>query len=554
VAVRLQPAGREGFSGLRPAGAPPLATWRDTWDRFAVRASAFAGENGAFLRLDFVSPYREARALSLECTVSALGATRPPAGLTGAILCDSGGAPCVSFAGGEAALCRTDARTGEASLRIDLVMPPRGRRVLDIGVGLRARAGSFNSELAATVAAWERLREATAGAVIPDELLGPALETAWGALVGSVAPGEDGRGAWVRPGSLLRTGSATLDAAALRSLDLWGGRRIVEECLQTAFLEQGLAGARGYLSSPADGSAREGWAPDCGAILWAACSRGDVGAPARFLRGWRKGIEAACGWIAGEIGRDGVLPPARAPRGAGRAWNDAWSWRGLDAAAKALGDLGAASAARIRALADAYRRSLADFHGDDPEALGHLEPAGASPAAEGRGLHREAAELLSGSLDPEEELRRSARYLRDLRGMLIEERGDELLVFPGAPPAWFEPGARLEFERMPTSRGPVSARVLVTGARGPDGGRIIAEVELPAMPEGSRALVRLGPPSWGRAGRMRLNGRSRKRLGPGAGLVELPCAGRAAVHTMEIEVMPGRAARPGRPRVRRGGK
>ena len=538
--VRLGPEARSSGRRVVFEVAPPLVEWRQTHARFSFRHSAFAGDGCVLERLEIENPFREARDVKLRADI-ALPADAGRVRMAGAILRGSRGEALVAFSGAEISRARLPGPGGgDARVDLHVVLPPRGRRVIDVSlgpVGGRARARSFTRELNATRARWDDLLGGLGSAAVPDEMLARALARALPSVAGSLAPvASYPEGLWPRPGFPPAQGPATLDAVALRALYLWGGARLVGRCLSAAFDAQGTAAppgenfrrATGHLSAPTDGETRERWASDCGALLWVASARRDVGVPARALRGARPHLVAACEWIMGELGPEGLMPPARAPRdlrGTGRAWTDGWSWRGLDAAARELGAAGHRSAGRIRRAADAYRERILGEWGRDPVARGCLETLHVverdGRAAEGRELAGAAASLASGKLGPEAEVREAAVFLLALRKLLVNDinnGGKTLRLFPEAPGEWFEGGRAPGFERLPTRFGPVSVRAISTrSAR-----RVIAEVDLPVLPRGTRVELGMGPPPGTSIKEVRIDGRRSSRFRPRAGTIELP--------------------------------
>jgi len=538
--VRLGPAART--SGRRAAlgSELPLAEWSETHARFSFRHSAFAGVGCAFERVEIENPFREARDVKLRAEI----ALPPDTGrvrMAGSVLRGGRGEALVAFSGAEVSQTHLPG-PGGGNARVDLhvVIPPRGRRVVETAlgpVGGRARARSFTRELNATRARWDDLLGGLGSASVPDEVLADALARALPSVAGSLAPSASVPEAlWPRPGFPPAQGPATLDAVALRALDLWGGARLVDRCLFAAFDAQGTAAppgehfrcAAGHLSAPTDSETRERWASDCGALLWVAACRRDVGVPARVLREARPHLVAACEWIMGELGPDGLMPRARAPRGlgkAGRAWTDGWSWRGLDAAARELGSAGHRAAKRIGNVADAYRARILDEWGGDPAACACLETLHLLERDDGparpRDLVTAAAAVVSGRLGHEAEVREAAIFLLGLRKLLVDDSNDEgktLRLFPEAPGEWFEGGRAPGFERLPTRFGPVSVRAISTrSAR-----RVIAEVDLPALPRGAAVELRVGPPPGTSIKEVRVDGRRSSRFRPRVGAIGLP--------------------------------
>ncbi|MHC4249803.1 MAG: hypothetical protein ACYS9X_11810 [Planctomycetota bacterium] len=540
--VRLGPAARPGPGKALTEGALPVAEWCETHGRISFRCSAFAGERGAFERVEIENPFREARELDLAADVMVPGEAGRMR-MDGTVLRGARGEALVSFVGAAVSRARLPRSRGAAA-RIDLrvVLPPRGKRVVEVAMALPGggvRPHGFTRELNATRARWDALLGRLGSAAVPDEALAAAFARALSALAGSLAPaGPHPDGLWPRPGLPPRSGPATLDAIVLRAIDLWGGAALVDGCLAAAFDAQGTAAppgehfrqAEGYLSAPQGDGPRERWASDCGSLLWVASSRRDVGAPASRFREAKPHILAACEWIMGEIASGGLMPPARAPKGlaaAGRAWTDGWSWRGLDAAAAAFDHAGDRSAERLRSAADAYRERILGDWGGDPRARACLETVHmvARPGDSGRrrgrlsgGLVAAAESLASGNLDPEGEVREAAAFLLSLRKILVEDTGTTLCLFPGAPREWFAGGRAPGFERLPTRFGPVSTRAISTRSAA----RIIAEVELPKLPRGFGVELSLGPPVGGVVKEVRVDGRRWRRFRPRVGTVELP--------------------------------
>jgi hypothetical protein len=237
----------------------------------------------------------------------------------------------------------------------------------------------------------------------------------------------------------------------------------------------------------------------------------------------------------GELASNGLMSPARAPKdlkAAGRAWTDGWSWRGLDAAATALGRLGDRSAKRISRVASAYRdRIIAEWEAD-PLARGCLETLQvleqvverdverdeASSRARSRELAALAASLASEKLTPHAELNEAAVFLLSLRKLLLDDTGEVLRLFPGAPAEWFEGGQTPGFERLPTRFGPVSVRAISTrSAR-----RVIVEVDLPKLPRDAMVELCIGPPDGTLIKEVRVDGKRTSRFKPRAGTIELP--------------------------------
>ena len=542
--VRLGPAARSGGGGAVLEGALPVMKWRETHARFPFRRSAFAADGCAFERVEIENPFREARAMELRAEV-ALPPESGRARMEGSVLRGGRGEALVAFAGAEVSHARLPGPSGgDARIDLRVVLPPRGKRVVEVALGPaggHARVRSLTRELNATCARWDDVLGRLASAAVPDEELKSAFDRALGVLVASLAPaGASPDELWPMTGLRPRSGAATLDAVALRALDLWGGGALVDACLAAAFGAQGRAAppgehfnsAEGYLSAPPATAPRERWGSDCGALLWLASCRSDVGAPAGAFRKAKPHVLAACKWVMGELASDGFMPPARSPKGLGaaaRAWTDAWSWRGLDAAAAALEELGAAPVERIRRAADAYRERILDEWGGDARARGCLEAVrlvgdaetrGREGAARERAIAVSAAALASGKLDPEAEVRESAAFLLSLRKMLLrdDDAGSTLRLLPGAPREWFGGGGELGFERLPTRFGPVSVRAMAMRSAA----RIAADVELPKLPRGTSVELNLAPPVGANIKEVRVDGRRWRRFKPRVGTIELP--------------------------------
>jgi hypothetical protein len=538
---RLGPAARSGSGGAALDVALPITQWRETHARFSFRHSVFAGDGCAFERVEIENPFREARQLELRAEV-ALPLEAGHARMEGAVLRGGRGEALVAFAGAEVLRARLPAEAGgDARVDLRVVLPPRGKRIVEVALGPaggRAKARSFTRELNATHERWEGVLGGLASVALPEEELRRAFDRALGVLVGSLAPvgGSPGE-LWPMTGLAPRAGAATLDAVALRALEVWGGGTLVGSCLAAAFATQGKAAppgehfgsAEGYLSAPPATAPRERWGSDCGALLWLASSRNDVGAGARTFRKAKPHVLAACEWIMGELGSDGLMPPARAPAGlaaAARAWTDAWSWRGLDAAAAALEELGAASADRVRRSADAYRDRILGEWGADARARGCLEAvhlaeeAGdAGTRGRERAVAASAAALASGRLDPDAELRESAALLLSLRKMFLDDDGESTLrLLPGVPREWLGRGCELGFERLPTRFGPVSVRAISMRSAA----RVAVDVELPKLPRGTSVELDLGPPVGAYLKEVRVDGRCWRRFKPRVGTIELP--------------------------------
>jgi hypothetical protein len=527
---RVGPAHRKPAARVVPVGDPPAVGWRGSHGRMALASTVFASAKGVFLKLEAENPFREARSLALEATVHGRG---PFTGLkivgSGLVSSEGGAAHrLLDVAGASASLGRRRAGKDCATVEIELVLPPRGGRALELALGPAGdvRASSLERAYAGTAAAWDDLKRSLASCNVPDGTLAAAFERAWYVVFGSVSAGA-AKGAprpWLRPGLAPISGPATLDSLALGALDEWGAARLVEDSLRPVIETQGSAAppgdsftsARGFLSLPPEEDARARWGSDCGALLWAICSRGAAGARKGWLRSVRRGVEDACSWIRSELRGSGLLPASRGPKmlaRAARAWNDAWTWRGLDAAAGMLEGIGAASAADVRRAAERYRAAVARAYGGSSEGracLDRLEVAGRKKvddrlhAARLRSLHEWAGETACAGLTAEGEFRTAVFFLRTLRRLLVEEEAGgkgELRIFPGAPASWFDEGSRLEIERMPTSAGPVTVRAMAA----PGGGRLIVDAELPSgAPE---AVLRLGR----RLGETRVNGQRWRR-------------------------------------------
>ena len=81
----------------------------------------------------------------------------------------------------------------------------------------------------------------------------------------------------------------------------------------------------------------------------------------------------------------------------------------------------------------------------------------------------------------------SAEFIRLTRHLLVLERGRELHLFEGLPPAWTRPGSRTELKQIPTSFGEMSLALEVR----PDGKAADLKVELPRREPFERVVLHL---------------------------------------------------------------
>ena len=98
----------------------------------------------------------------------------------------------------------------------------------------------------------------------------------------------------------------------------------------------------------------------------------------------------------------------------------------------------------------------------------------------------------------------SAEFIRLVRDLLVLERGDELHLFEGLPPAWIQPGKAVRVNGVLTEFGPIT-------------------LELRASADGSKATLTLDPPTRNPAKRivLHLDGWSGRK-----GTIELPATER----------------------------
>ena len=98
----------------------------------------------------------------------------------------------------------------------------------------------------------------------------------------------------------------------------------------------------------------------------------------------------------------------------------------------------------------------------------------------------------------------SAEFIRLVRHLLVLERGDELHLFEGLPPAWLRPGKSIRVVGAPTEFGPISLELKVSS----DGSEALLTVDPPQRNPPKRIVLHRG--GWSGAG----------------GTVELPASGK----------------------------
>ncbi len=150
----------------------------------------------------------------------------------------------------------------------------------------------------------------------------------------------------------------------------------------------GYLSAGGFLSGPGEHVAIS-WVSDHGAVLWAASQYYLLTRDEPFLREWLPTLLAGVKWIAKEReqtkragGRGaGLLPPGRASDAEMQShfvWNDAWTYRGLDAVCQVLRVTGHPDAARWEQEREDYRRVFqAAFRAQIRRTIRWLDSAGA---------------------------------------------------------------------------------------------------------------------------------------------------------------------------------
>jgi hypothetical protein len=523
----------------------PFAEWRWARDRLAFNARACVTDRGAFMSLEIENRYSEVREVKLRAEVG-LPEEIGDVHLSGTVLCASDGAALVSVHGAQTvALARGSKRLRR--LDISLPVPSRHTRLIEVALhvaGRRLSRRAVVAEQSEVGGIWDDSEDEVASVHLPDETLLAAHRRSWSAVIGSIAPDERGDWPWPRTGAPPKVGPGTLEALALHALDAWGARQTARHCIESVFNHQGTFAppgdsfltAAGLLAPPLGDPVRARWGSDCGALLWAASSRFGHEFQREYLRAARGPLEKACAWIEAEIARDGVLPEARSPKLpglGGRAWNDAWTWRGLSAAAETLAKLSQKTGERLADVADAYRDRIVERWGADVGALTSLVALSLLPRADDptsrprmqlRTLHEHARLLAEKYPEGIDELSASSSYLLTLRRVLLDDESDgPLRVFPGALREWFGAGQRLEFNGLPTARGAVTARSF--GA----GDRTLVDLVLPKGVDG--AVLCVGASSSREFSEVRVNGRRWKSARIRGGAIQVSGDGE---HVVEI--------------------
>jgi hypothetical protein len=109
-----------------------------------------------------------------------------------------------------------------------------------------------------------------------------------------------------------------------------------------------------------------------------------------------------------------------------------------------------------------------------------------------------------------------ARFVRDLRELLVMEHGGDLYLAPGSPRRWLRPGEEIVVNRAPTYFGPLSYSLQAFGQQ------IRGTINLPARNRYGHAWVNVRLPTDRKMVSVIINGRSWADFNPKTGRIGLP--------------------------------
>jgi hypothetical protein len=111
-------------------------------------------------------------------------------------------------------------------------------------------------------------------------------------------------------------------------------------------------------------------------------------------------------------------------------------------------------------------------------------------------------------------------FLTWFRYLLLEERGDSLLIAPGTPRKWLEHAKEIKVQDAPTHFGPMSYRIVSEVADG----QILAEITPPRRNPPAQLVLRLRHPKKSPVKAVTVNGSPHTDFDPAKETIALPGA------------------------------
>lgn len=229
----------------------------------------------------------------------------------------------------------------------------------------------FDQELRRTIRYWGRRHEERMRLSTPDAMLNEFHESHATHLVINCEREPDSDRRFARVGSFSYGAFSNESCMMVVDLDRRGYHTEARQCLDAWLHYQGTVGLPGDFSSQegvlygAGGYEHGGYNQHHGWILWCLAEHYKFTRDAEWLRRSARNILAGADWIVRERKRTDLgrgLLPAGSLEDIGDWWfwlsTNCYTWRGLDAAAWALAQMGHHEARRLQKEADAYHKAL----------------------------------------------------------------------------------------------------------------------------------------------------------------------------------------------------
>jgi hypothetical protein len=345
------------LEGTDAQGAPPAG------DALGVLMARFECQNlsdraaAARLALHFLVDHESERAaVDQDCLIWSAGRLR------GAV--DAGAKVDVRVDGDEIVCSATLAPQEQCALVVKLpYVLLRGAEVDQL------RALGFEVEREAVIGYWRRRLGEGMKLYTPEPMLDEFHKAHAAHLLINCERAPDGQRRFARVGSFHYGAYGNESCMMIVDLDRRGYHREARECLEAFLRGQGTVALPGDFDSQegvfygASGYEAGGYNQHHGWIMWCLVEHFKFTRDEGWLRGIVPNLVAGADWIIRQRGRtsQGLLPHGSL-EDIGDWWQwlstNAYTWRGLDAAAWALEQAGRRDAAHIRADADAYRAAM----------------------------------------------------------------------------------------------------------------------------------------------------------------------------------------------------